>query len=187
MTINLDGHGLELFSAFDHAITLPARFKEVSMSNDGDHGKVHDSVVARLFVLVDDEDRTRATMETRDKGNAVLTLLDVNERPRIELGVGNDGKGLITLWDANSRPRAFMTVDPRSDDFVFAALDGTGETRFTIQVRGDGSAAQLGLGGKELSVLLSHAEGRAGRIITCDPDGEVQFCTETLEEESETT
>ncbi|MBX3074568.1 hypothetical protein KF913_11605 [Candidatus Obscuribacterales bacterium] len=156
------------------------------MSNEGDHGKIHDSLTARLFVLVDDEDRTRATMETRDKGNAVLTLLDVNERPRIELGVGNDGKGLITLWDASSRPRAFMTVDPRSDDFVFAALDGTGETRFTIQVRGDGSAAQLGLGGKELSVLLSHAEGRAGRIITCDPDGEVKFCSETLEDDAET-
>lgn len=71
-----------------------------------------------------------------------------------------------------------MTVDPRTDDFVFAALDGTGETRFTLQVKGDGSAAQLGLGGKELSVLLSHAEGRAGRILTCDPAGEVQFCTE---------
>lgn len=27
MTINLDSHGLELFLAFDHAITLPARFQ----------------------------------------------------------------------------------------------------------------------------------------------------------------
>lgn len=155
------------------------------MPKDGQN-KVHDAIVSRLFVLVDDEDRTRATMETRDKGNAVLTIMDVNERPRIELGVGNDGKGLITLWDASSRPRAFMTVDPRSDDFVFAALDGTGETRFTIQVRGDGSAAQLGLGGRELSVLLSHAEGRAGRILTCGPDGEVQFSTEPVDRNNET-
>lgn len=156
------------------------------MRNDDEHPKVHDSITARLFVLVDDEDRTRARIETRDKGNAVVTLLDIDERPRIELGVGNDGKGLITLWDASSRPRAFMTVDPRTDDFVFAALDGLGETRFTLQVRGDGSSAQLGLGGKELSVLLSHAEGRSGRILTCSPDGEVQWCTEPVDPPAET-
>lgn len=53
------------------------------MSKDGKDGIIHDVLMSRLFVLVDDEDRTRATMETRDKGNAVLTLMDVNERPRI--------------------------------------------------------------------------------------------------------
>ncbi|MBX9666004.1 MAG: hypothetical protein K2X93_00240 [Candidatus Obscuribacterales bacterium] len=62
------------------------------MSKDDRDGIIHDVLMSRLFVLVDDEDRTRATMETRDKGNAALTLMDVNERPRIELGVGNDGK-----------------------------------------------------------------------------------------------
>jgi hypothetical protein len=65
-------------------------------------------VVARSFVLVDENGKTRAVLAGVKDGPA-LGLYDENGKTRAWLDVGEDGPGL-TLYDENGKGRAMLAV-----------------------------------------------------------------------------
>ena len=70
------------------------------------------AVTGDRFVLVDAQDRTRATLETAAPATGagrypVLTFFDATGRPRLRLGLGSRG-GLLEVVDDNGKARDYF-------------------------------------------------------------------------------
>lgn len=73
-----------------------------------------DVVRAKSFVLVDDQDRDRATLSAVPSGKngaVVLHLSDHNGLPRISLQIDENGNPSICLFTENSAPSVSLAID----------------------------------------------------------------------------
>ena len=68
---------------------------------------VEEQVRARQFILVDNNDKERASLVADGAGSVFLVLFDRNEKSRVNLSVSPDGPSLM-FYDADAKPRTII-------------------------------------------------------------------------------
>jgi len=133
-----------------------------TLTTSGAIGGRENVVEANRFILVDVNNKTRATLSVGEDG-PWLDLRDENGIPRIRLTVSKEGPGLV-LRDENGQPRAFLAA--LKDGSALDLSDKNGKTRAFLAADKDGP---------NLTLLDENGKGRAifGIIKTTTPDGKV--------------
>lgn len=122
-----------------------------------DEQQVSNEILARRFVLVDQDGRRRAGLGIAD-GAAILSLIDATGVPRAAFGAAANGAPSLTLFD--DRARAAVTLRLTADRASGILLDDeAGRTRAALGLLPDGSPI-LALADADGSPLFAQPQRR---------------------------
>jgi len=102
-------------------------------------GSVAQEVVARQFVLRDQNGAIRGAWGMAPDGAVRLVLDDPAGRPRVKVSLLQDGTSGLSFSDSGGRPRAVFALLPDQTGSV-AFADEAGKTRSVLGISADGSS-----------------------------------------------
>lgn len=108
-------------------------------------GEIHKFIAARQFVLMDEDDSPRASLQIDDGGQAAISFLDRDGHNRMVAGVGKDGLPVIGLHTGDRQICATIRMD-KDGEFQIVSFDKAGKNQFQLRVSNDGSSALLFIG-----------------------------------------
>ena len=155
----------------------------ILVNNTTSSQQYYDSVVAKQFVLIDDNGKPRGGFGYSNEGFPIITLKNKKGNDLIYLVVDDNGPSL-RLRDKGNRPRAWFTVDNGSMPAIYlldkkqesyvvlkAFDDGGGRLMFTDKDNKNFRAA-LGYKNGKASLAIKGADKYSGAYITAyDNDG----------------
>lgn len=106
---------------------------------------IHDTVQARKFELVGEEDQVRVSLEQHDGGFITMRFFDVSGRLKLNVGLGQNGMPNVSLNAEDGNPRLAMVVEEDGSASINGWNSNNGDATqcFQVSILADGSASNV--------------------------------------------
>ena len=149
---------------------------------------------ASSFVLLDENNKTRAVLGFERAGGASLRFIDVNGKIRVGISEGEAGAGLavldksgmvrVEIWaddeprlalsDGTSKPR-FEVLERNDRSLMLSIFDESQTSRIVLGVDKDGSVLSLNGKNPRTGVGLGVDKDDVPRMVMIDKDGKLRW------------
>ena len=133
------------------------------MDNEHERKLSADSVTAKRFYLVDDEEQVRAALRTSPDGFVKFDLNDTKGCPRIQLQLDSTGNPSLSLWTSDSTLCCQISSNETSGNgLTISDIEGRPKVIIGVPERGSDVA-----GSEEAEITVLDREGQIIWSTTC--------------------